>query len=329
MKKKEQAASPPLNVILDMYRTMTVIRHFEGTVRKLHLAGKAPGLVHLSTGQEAMAAGVCLALNQDDYVASHHRGHGHCVAKGASLERLFAELTGRRDGYGMGRGGSMHIYDPENNNLGTNGIVGGSVPLATGAALSAKLRSSRQVAISFFGDGVLNQGLLFESMNMAAVWALPVVYICEDNRYGEFTETSTVTAGKQYIDRGVTFDIPSSEVDGMDVLAVYDAVIGAVCLAREGGGPSFLVCETARYTGHHVSDKQEYKDEEELEAWNQRDPIQKLARWLIANKHATRKSLDAIDEQASKVIGEAADAAAQMAAPEASDLWKHVYATTT
>jgi len=326
-KIKKKAVPPPVSTILDMYRTMAVIRAFEDRVRKLHLAGKAPGLVHLSTGQEAMAAGVCLALNQDDYIASHHRGHGHCVAKGASLERLFAELTGRRDGYGMGRGGSMHIYDPENNNLGTNGIVGGSVPLATGAALSAKLRGTSQVAVSFFGDGVLNQGLLFETMNMAAIWDLPVIFICEDNRYGEFTETSTVTAGKQYIDRGATFGIPSFEVDGMDVLKVYEAVGNAVQLARDGGGPSFLVCETARYTGHHVSDTQEYKDAEELDAWNKRDPIQKLARWLIRNKHATREDLDSLDQQAVDSVAEAADTAGKMSAPDASDLWEHVYVT--
>ena len=325
--KEKQADLPSAGVIIEMYRTMAVIRAFEDKVRKLHLAGKAPGLVHLSTGQEAMAAGVCLALNQDDYIASHHRGHGHCVAKGASLDLLFAELTGRRDGYGMGRGGSMHIYDPENNNLGTNGIVGGSVPLATGAALSAKLRGTSQVAVSFFGDGVLNQGLLFETMNMAAIWDLPAIFVCEDNRYGEFTETSTVTAGKQYIDRGATFGIPSFEVDGMDVLKVYEAVENAVQLARDGGGPSFLVCETARYTGHHVSDTQEYKDAEELDAWNKRDPIQKLARWLIRNKHATREDLDSLDQQAVDSVAEAADTAGKMSAPDASDLWEHVYVT--
>lgn len=312
--------------LLRIYRTMFTIRTFEDQVRRIHLAGLAPGLVHLYSGQEAVAAGVCSALLPDDYIASHHRGHGHCIAKGSRLDLLFAELMGRKSGYSLGRGGSMHMYDPETCNLGTNGIVGGSVPLATGAALSAKLRESGKVAVSFFGDGVLNQGVMFEAMNMASVWSLPVIYVCEDNRYGEFTETSTVTAGRQYIDRGAAFDIPSENVDGMDVLAVHEAAARAVHRARKGGGPTFLVCETYRYSGHGVTDKQDYKDDAEERKWVKRDPIPKLARWLVRSKRATRGDLTDIESEVEETVMAALESAKRMPEPTARDLMDHVYA---
>ena len=283
--------------LLELYRGMVTIRAFEEEVSKMHNAGLAPGLVHLYSGQEAVAVGTCTALNSDDYIASHHRGHGHCIAKGSELDRLFAEIIGRRSGYGMGRGGSMHIYDPATFNLGTNGIVGGSVPLATGAALLAKLRGTGQVAVSFFGDGVLNQGILFESLNMAALWSLPVVFICENNGYGEFTEIDDVTAGRPYAKRGEAFDIPSEKADGMDVLAVHETVSKAVTRARNGDGPSFLIFDTYRYSGHHVGDKQEYKDDEERELWLSRDPIPKLAEMLVAEKKIKQAELDELDAE--------------------------------
>lgn len=309
-----------------MYRTMFTIRTFEDQVRKIHLAGLAPGLVHLYSGQEAVAVGVCSALLPEDYIASHHRGHGHCIAKGGRLDLLFAELMGRKPGYGLGRGGSMHIYDAESRNLGTNGIVGGGVPLATGAALSAKLRESGELAVSFFGDGVLNQGIMFEAMNMASVWSLPVIYVCEDNRYGEFTETSTVTAGRQYIDRGSALGIPSENVDGMDVLAVHDAVARAVHRARKGAGPTFLVCETYRYSGHGVTDKQDYKDDAEERKWVKRDPIPKLARWLARTKRATREDLTVIEREVGEAVKAALESAKRMPEPTERDLMDHVYA---
>lgn len=309
-----------------MYRTMFTIRTFEDQVRKIHLAGLAPGLVHLYSGQEAVAVGVCSALLPEDYIASHHRGHGHCIAKGGKLDLLFAELMGRKPGYGLGRGGSMHIYDAESRNLGTNGIVGGGVPLATGAALSAKLRESGELAVSFFGDGVLNQGIMFEAMNMASVWSLPVIYVCEDNRYGEFTETSTVTAGRQYIDRGSALGIPSENVDGMDVLAVHDAVARAVHRARKGAGPTFLVCETYRYSGHGVTDKQDYKDDAEERKWVKRDPIPKLARWLARTKRATREDLTVIEREVGEAVKAALESAKRMPEPTERDLMDHVYA---
>ena len=312
--------------LLELYRGMVTIRAFEEEVRKMHNAGLAPGLVHLYSGQEAVAVGTCTALNSDDYIASHHRGHGHCIAKGSELDRLFAEIIGRRSGYGMGRGGSMHIYDPATFNLGTNGIVGGSVPLATGAALLAKLRGTGQVAVSFFGDGVLNQGILFESLNMAALWSLPVVFVCENNGYGEFTEIDDVTAGRPYAKRGEAFDIPSEKADGMDVLAVHETVSKAVTRARNGDGPSFLIFDTYRYSGHHVGDKQEYKDDEERELWLSRDPIPKLAEMLVAEKKIKQAELDELDAEIKATVIAAANQAKKMPEPDADDLTRHIYA---
>ena len=312
--------------LLELYRGMVTIRTFEEEVRKFHNAGLAPGLVHLYSGQEAVGVGTCAALNPDDFIASHHRGHGHCIAKGSELDRLFAEIIGRRPGYGLGRGGSMHIYDPATSNLGTNGIVGGSVPLATGAALSAKLRGTGQVAVSFFGDGVLNQGILFESLNMAALWSLPVVFVCENNGYGEFTEIDDVTAGRPYAKRGEAFDIPSEKADGMDVLVVHDLVSKAVTQAREGKGPSFLIFDTYRYSGHHVGDKQEYKDDKERETWESRDPIPKLAGILVAENSITQAELEELDEDIKATVVAAANKAKEMPEPDADDLTRHVYA---
>lgn len=311
---------------LALYRTMATIRAFEETVQRLFLGGHIPGLVHLYMGQEAVAAGVIAELAQTDFIGSHHRGHGHCIAKGGDLERLFAELLGKRAGYGLGRGGSMHIFDPANGNLGTTGIVGGSVPLAAGAALTAKLRKTGQVAVSFFGDGVLNQGIMFEAMNMAAIWHLPVLFVCENNGFGEFTSIDDVTAGRDIADRGKAFAIPSEHVDGMDVLAVQKAAAKAVARARAGEGPSFLICATWRYSGHHVGDKQDYKEDAATKAWRKRDPIAQLARKLVAAKQATQAQLDRIDDEVKSAVAQAADAARKLPALTAGDLMEHLYA---
>ena len=318
---RKDATSP-----LALYRTMATIRAFEETVQRLFLGGHIPGLVHLYMGQEAVAVGVCAELAHNDFIASHHRGHGHCVAKGGDLERLFAELLGKRAGYGLGRGGSMHIFDPVNGNLGTTGIVGGSVPLAAGAALTAKLRKTGQVAVSFFGDGVLNQGIMFEAMNMAAIWNLPVLFVCENNGFGEFTSIDDVTAGKDIADRGKAFAIPSEHVDGMDVLAVQKATAKAVARARAGKGPSFLICATWRYSGHHVGDKQDYKEDAETKAWRKRDPIAQLARKLVVQKQATQAQLDKIAEEAKAAVAQAAEAARKLDGPTAGDLMGRLYA---
>jgi TPP-dependent pyruvate/acetoin dehydrogenase alpha subunit len=312
--------------MVEIYRTMVSIRAFENQVYKMFKAGLTPGLVHLYSGQEAIGAGAIAVLNNTDYIASHHRGHGHCLAKGSDPVRLFAEILGRRDGYGLGRGGSMHIYDPDVGNLGTNGIVGGSVPLATGAALTAKLTGSKQVAVSFFGDGVLNQGILFETFNLAAVWDLPVIFVCENNGYGEFTETDKVTAGRPYTKRGEAFDIPVAKVDGMDILAVYAAMTTAVDRARDGNGPSFMVCDTGRFTGHHAGDAQDYVNNEVSKKWRERDPIPKLAKILVAKKIISSHLISDLNDEIQEGMQSAADEAKRLPEPGPDDFWSHVYA---
>jgi len=310
---------------LALLRRMMLIRAFEERVRSLFAGGLIPGLVHLCSGQEAVAVGVCSLLRRSDVIASNHRGHGHCIAKGARLDRLMAELMGRRDGYGGGRGGSLHVFDPANGNLGTNGIVGGGIPLAAGAALSAKQLGRDDVAVCFFGDGALNQGLFFEVMNMAAVWRLPVLFVCENNGYGEFTASEDVTAGR-LLARGEVFGVPSEAIDGMDVLAVRDATARAVARARRGGGPAFLACTTWRYSGHHAGDKQDYKDDAEVRAWQQKDPIIRLGRRLEDEGLASAERIAALSAEVAAEVSAAVDFARASPPPDATDLASHLHA---
>src|SRR5213083_2573247 len=267
---------------LHMYRQMAKIRAFDEQVNELYRSAKMPGLAHLYIGEEAVAVGICEALRKTDYITSTHRGHGHCLAKGASVERMFAELLGKEPGYCRGKGGSMHIADHENGNLGANAIVGGSTGIATGAALSAKRRGAGEVAVCFFGEGALGQGILYEVMNMAALWQLPVVYVCENNLYNEYTHYLDVTAG-EILARPRAFGIESREVDGQEVRAVYAETAELVERARGGGGPAFLLCNTYRYHGHHVGDvdRAYYRAKEEEELWrSSRDPLALLGTWL-------------------------------------------------
>jgi acetoin:2,6-dichlorophenolindophenol oxidoreductase subunit alpha len=320
------AKLPPTDEALRLLRIMQLIRTFEETVRNLYSGGAIPGLVHLCAGQEAVAVGVCSLLNQDDMIASNHRGHGHCLAKGADTSRMMAEIMGRRTGYGLGRGGTLHIFDAENGNLGTTGIVGGGIPLAAGAALSAKRNGHGQVAACFFGDGALNQGLMYEVMNMAAIWKLPALFVCENNGFGEFTAIEDVTAGANPVVRGETFDIPSETVDGMDVLALRAAAQKAIERARAGNGPSFLVCNTYRYGGHHAGDKQDYKDDEEAKAWRLKDPIERLGRRLLEAKLATEEKIAALQREVDAEVRAAVEAAKAAPFPAAEDLGAHLYA---
>ena len=315
----------PSNVALLLLRQMYVIRAFEEQIRSLFAGGMVPGLVHLCSGQEAIAVGVCSLLRAEDAIASNHRGHGHCLAKGADVNQLLAEIMGRRTGYALGRGGTLHMFDVANSNLGTNGIVGGGIPLAAGAALSAKRRGQGEVAVCFFGDGALHQGLLFEVMNMAAIWRLPVLFVCENNGYGEFTAIEDVTAGGNPIGRGSVFNIPSETVDGMDVLAVREAAARAIERARTGGGPGFLVCTTYRYSGHHVGDRQDYKDVEEINAWRLKDPIERLAGDLQEAGAATAQSIADLKSEVDREIRAAVNAARIAPYPTADDLWVHLY----
>jgi len=322
--QKASTSSVQLNLTakegLQLLRSMQLIRTFEEQVRTLYSGGVIPGLVHLCAGQEAVAVGVCSLLNTQDIIASNHRGHGHCLAKGADVSRMMAEVMGRRTGYGMGRGGTLHVFDAANGNLGTNGIVGGGIPLAAGAALSAKRRGGGEVAVCFFGDGALNQGLLFEVMNMAAIWRLPVLFVCENNGFGEFTAIEDVTAGPDPIARGLAFGIPSETVDGMDVLAVRTAAQRAIDRARSGRGPSFLICMTYRYGGHHVGDKQDYKDNTEAEAWRLKDPIERFGRWLQEIDMATAETIVALKHGVEDEVRAAIGLAKAAPFPDASDL---------
>jgi TPP-dependent pyruvate/acetoin dehydrogenase alpha subunit len=313
---------------LHFHRQMLKIRLFEEEVNQLYLGAKMPGLAHLYIGEEAVAVGVCEALRRDDYITSTHRGHGHCIAKGAKTDRMFAELLGKEAGYCRGKGGSMHIADQDTGNLGANAIVGGSAGIATGAALSAQMRGTDQVAACFFGDGALGQGLLYESMNMASLWKLPVIYICENNQYNEYTHYSETTAG-EVTARAQAFGIATESVDGQDIQAVHAVALNAVARARRGAGPSFLLCNTYRFHGHHVGDidRAYYRAKTEEEEWKtRRDPIVILAEWLKKNRLADDATLRAVETEVSKEMKSAVTFALETKYPEADEVNQHVYA---
>src|SRR5271155_3023144 len=278
---------------LGMYRRMTMIRLFEEQVNELYTRALMPGLAHLYIGEEAVAVGICEALTNKDYITSTHRGHGHCLAKGASPDRMFAELLGKEAGYCRGKGGSMHIADPTTGNLGANAIVCGSAGIATGAALAAKRLKTENVAVCFFGEGALGQGVLYEVMNLATLYKLPVIYVCENNLYTEYTHFTETTAG-DILARGTAFGVPSESAEGRDVRAVPQDAEKHVSRARKGEGPSFLVCNTYRYSGHHVGDinREYYRSKQEEQEWkSKRDPIQLLSNWLINEKIADEGAL--------------------------------------
>ena len=313
---------------LHFYRQMLKIRLFEEEVNQLYLSAQMPGLAHLYIGEEAVAVGVCEALRRDDYITSTHRGHGHCIAKGASLDKMFAELLGKEAGYCRGKGGSMHIADQETGNLGANAIVGGSAGIATGAAMSAKMRGSDQVAVCFFGDGALGQGLLYEAMNMAALWKLPVIYVCENNQYNEYTHYRETTAG-EVIERARAFGIPAESIDGQDIRTVHAAALKSVERARRRGGPAFLQCDTYRFHGHHVGDidRAYYRSKDEEETWKtRRDPITLLASWLQKNRLANDKALKSIETELSTEIKSAVEFALNAKYPDPDQVDQHVYA---
>jgi acetoin:2,6-dichlorophenolindophenol oxidoreductase subunit alpha len=311
-----------------MYRQMARIRLFEEQVNELYTTARMPGLAHLYVGEEAVAVGICSALRRDDYITSTHRGHGHCLAKGASIDRMFAELLGKAPGYCRGKGGSMHIADQDTGNLGANAIVGGSAGIATGAAMSSKMRGSEQVAVCFFGDGALGQGVLYEEMNMAALWKLPVVYVCENNLYNEYTHYSETTAG-ELTARPAAFGIVTEEVDGQDVRAVSTAARRLVERARRGEGPAFVLCNTYRYYGHHVGDIQRtyYRSKEEERFWKtERDPLKLLADWMIEQGMTDSGAFEAIQEEARAEVAAGVQLALDAPYPETSEVDQHVYA---
>ena len=324
---REAATGASQELAVRFYEQMRKIRAFEERADDLYKTRQMPGLTHLYIGEEAIAVGVCESLEREDYITSTHRGHGHCLAKGADVERMFCELLGKEAGYCRGKGGSMHIADHENNNLGANAIVGGSSGIATGAAFSAKARGSGQVAVCFFGEGALGQGLVYEVMNLAALWTLPVVYVCENNLYNEYTHYSETTAG-DISARAAAFGIPSEEVDGQDVRAVHAAATRAVERARSGGGPSFLLCRTYRFMGHHVGDvdRTYYRSKEEEQEWRQRDPLELARRWILDDGVVDEATLDDIDSRVTEHVAAAAQAAIEAPFPSPDQVGEHVYA---
>jgi len=312
--------------MLQMYRRMQMIRSFEEQVNELYTRALMPGLAHLYIGEEAVAVGICEALNNDDYITSTHRGHGHCLAKGASPDRMFAELLGKEAGYCKGKGGSMHIADPATGNLGANAIVAGSTGIATGAAFSAKHAAKGQVAVCFFGEGALGQGVVYEVMNLAALWKLPVIYVCENNLYMEYTPIGDVTAVPHpAADRAASYGLPRIIVDGNDADEVYRAARSAYDKARAGDGPSLIECMTYRYSGHSRADPAKYRPEGELEKWKERDPI-KIYRERLKQFGIGEDTILRIDSEVKREVDEATETCKAAPPPALDILTTDVYA---
>jgi len=312
---------------LRMYRQMVRIRTFEDNANQLYLSAKMPGLTHMYSGEEAVAVGICEALKITDKITSTHRGHGHCVAKGANLKEMFCELLGKEEGYCRGKGGSMHIADQSNGNLGANAIVGGSMGIATGAAFSAKLLGKDDVTVCFFGDGATAQGLMYEVMNMAALWHLPVIYACENNGYSEYTKTEEIAAGS-ITARAEAFGIEAHQVDGQDVLAVNALTTDLVARARKGEGPFFIELMTYRYHGHHVGDinREYYRTKAEEKDWKEnRDPIIRFRAHLITEGLATEAEIEAMNAEITADAEAAVAYALNAKYPDASEVDMHVF----
>ena len=303
-------------LLLDIYRKMVTVRRFEETAADLFLKGQIPGFLHVYVGEEAVAAGVMSHLTPQDMITSTHRGHGHAVAKGARLDMMFAELHGKKTGYCHGKGGSMHIADLDLGILGANGIVGGGVPIATGAGLALKMQGKDRVTVCLFGDGASNTGAFYEGVNLAAVWNLPVVFICENNQYAESTPRATHQKVRYVSDRAAAFNIPGVSMDGMDVFDVYQKAGEAIDRARAGQGPILLEARTYRFFGHFVGDPQNYRAKEEVEEWKKRDPIQMFRARVIQEGKIAAGELDAIEAQITKDIAAAVDFARKSPEPD-------------
>ena len=312
--------------LLGFYQTMSTIRTFESKTVDLFAAGKVPGFVHLYIGEEAVATGVCANLTSKDYITSTHRGHGHLIAKGGKVDLMMAELFGKSTGYCKGKGGSMHIADVELGILGANGIVGAGQPIATGAAFACKYRKSDSVVVCFFGDGASNRGTFHESLNLASIWNLPIVFVCENNMYGiSYCQRDHMNIC-DISDRSAAYGIPGVTVDGNDVVAVYETVAEAVKRARSGDGPSLVECKTWRWRGHFEGDPSVYKDPAEQAEWIKKDPIPRLAKQLLDLGYATQAELDKINETINAQINAAVDFAQNSPNPNPEDVLTDVFA---
>lgn len=314
--------------LLDMYRRMVRIRRFEEKLAALFKRGKLPGFVHLYIGEEAAAVGLCSALRADDRITSTHRGHGHLIAKGAQVDRMMAELFGRVSGYCRGKGGSMHIVDFGLGIIGTNGIVGGGIPIGTGAAFGDKHLGRDNVTVTFFGDGASNQGVFFEAMNLAAIWKLPVIFACENNGYTEWTPTEKLTAGK-ISDRGTPFGIPGIAVDGNDVMAVRAVADEAVARARAGEGPTLIEARTYRWHGHNEGEETfagNYRPQDEQDRWRAQEPIARFREHLLSGVHDAA-ALDQVDAEETQRVEDAVTYAENSPFPDAEEALADLFAT--
>ena len=312
--------------VREALRLMLTIRHFDERALALYRAGEMRGTTHPYIGMEAVGVGVTLALRPDDYVTSTHRGHGHTIAKGGDPKKMMAELLGRATGYSGGKGGSMHIADMDKHMLGANGIVGGGMGLATGAALTAKLQKTGSVAICFFGDGALEQGILHETTNLAAIWKLPVVFVCENNQYAMSARSDWSVAGGDPARRAAGYGIPGVTVDGMDLFAVNASASELVERARRGDGPAYLVCNTYRFHGHHAGDPLNYREKEEVERWRLQDPVERVKRAALERGVLTEAEIADLEGRIEAQIEEAVEFAKNSPDPTPDQLMTDIYA---
>jgi pyruvate dehydrogenase E1 component alpha subunit len=326
MAKPSLARKVDHELLLNAYRKMLELRLFELKVQELYRNARLPGFVHLYVGEEAVAVGVCMNLIDKDLVFSTHRGHGHALAKGVPADVVLAELWGKVTGSSGGRGGSMHMYAPEWGFMGTNGIVGAPIPLATGGALSAKLRQNGQVVVSFFGEGAVNSGSFHEAVNMGTVWDLPVVYVCENNLYATEMAFSRATKNTSVARRAESYGLPGVEVDGQDVLAVHRVAKTAIDRARAGGGPTLIECKTYRYVGHHEGDPgTDYRTREEVQHWKEQDPLKRARKSLIESAVADEGELQAVDQEVERLIDQAVEFAEKSPEPSPDSIDEHVF----
>ncbi len=313
-----------------MLRRMMLIREFEENVKSLVQRGELVGMAHCYIGEEAVAVGACVALRDDDYITGNHRSHGHPISKGGDVRRAMAELLGKATGYCKGKGGSMHLADFDIGILGESGIVASALPVAVGAALGSKMQGNDRVVVSFFGDGASNQGACHEAMNLAAIWDLPVIFLCENNQYAVTTSFSDSVAVENISDRASAYNMPGVLVDGQDVNAMYEATVQAVQRARAGQGPTLMEARTYRYEDHSEGMnrilRESYRSEEEVERWRQRDPIVLHSRWLVEQGIATQDQIEAVRSEVAETIAEALEFARESPYPEPDDLFTDMYA---
>lgn len=312
-------------LMVESYRKMVLIRKFEMCASKLFAQNKLPGFLHLYVGEEAVATGVCSALEVTDYITSTHRGHGHLIAKGGDVKKMMAELFAKETGYCKGKGGSMHISDRDKGILGANGIVGAGIPIATGAAFASKYKGDGRVAVSFFGDGAANRGTFHEALNMAAAFKLPAVFVCENNLFAISVCARYHMAISDISDRAAAYGMPGYSIDGNDVELVYETTKAAVERARRGEGPTLIECKTWRHRGHYEGDPDDYRTAEEKAEWMQKDPIERLAKRLIEEGICTQAELDAIASDADKLLAEAIDEAEAAPVPSVSALMADIF----